>query len=163
MDKVRSGRLNPRFFRSSLIIRLRSHIRSGFPLLMGMAGMVCAFSAQAAPEHEWKNIYPDYEAQQPVKPDVSSIPSISSPDIFTPRIAPLGITQGVIETSENVAPPGEPPVDLVADKLQHDEATQTVTASGHVELVQAGKKLTADSVSYNLTNDIVRATGNVVL
>lgn len=164
MDDVRSGRPNPRFIRSSVIIRLRSHIRFGISLVAGMAGTLCAYSAQAAPpEREWSNIYPDYDAMAPVRPEVSPIPSIPSPEIFTPQIAPLGMTPGTIETTENVAAPGEPPVDLVADKLQHDEATQTVTASGHVELIQAGKTLTADSVSYNLSNDTVRATGNVVL
>lgn len=55
------------------------------------------------------------------------------------------------------------PVDLEADNLVHDEGTQIVTASGNVELVQSGRILKADVVSYNLVTDQVRATGNVVL
>jgi LPS-assembly protein len=55
------------------------------------------------------------------------------------------------------------PVDLEADQLIHDEGTQTVTATGNVELVQADRILKADTVSYNLQTDQVRATGNVVL
>ncbi len=55
------------------------------------------------------------------------------------------------------------PVDLEADELIHDEGRQTVTATGNVELVQAGRILKADAVSYNLLTDQVRATGNVVL
>jgi len=55
------------------------------------------------------------------------------------------------------------PVDLEAETLIHNEQTQTVTAQGNVELVQAGKILKADAVSYNLLTDQVRATGNVVL
>lgn len=55
------------------------------------------------------------------------------------------------------------PVDLEADTLTHDEEAQTVTASGNVELVQSGRILKADMVSYNLLTDKVRATGNVVL
>jgi LPS-assembly protein len=57
----------------------------------------------------------------------------------------------------------EAPVDLEADHLVHDEATQTVTAKGNVELVQNGRILKADEVSYNLQTDRVRASGNVVL
>ncbi len=59
--------------------------------------------------------------------------------------------------------PHEQAVDLEADELIHDEGTQTVTATGNVELVQAGRILKADLVSYNLLTDQVRATGNVVL
>lgn len=55
------------------------------------------------------------------------------------------------------------PVDLQADRLEHDERTQIVTASGNVFLTQSGRILRADSVSYNLATDEVRAFGNVVL
>lgn len=55
------------------------------------------------------------------------------------------------------------PVDLEADELIHDEGRQTVIATGNVELVQAGRILKADAVSYNLLTDQVRATGNVVV
>ncbi|HEU4839679.1 MAG TPA: LPS assembly protein LptD [Micavibrio sp.] len=55
------------------------------------------------------------------------------------------------------------PVDLEADQLIHDENRQIVTATGNVELVQAGRILKADAISYNLRTDQVRATGNVVL
>lgn len=55
------------------------------------------------------------------------------------------------------------PVDLEADSLKNDEASQTVTAEGNVILVQSGRILKADSVSYALSTDTVRAQGNVVL
>lgn len=55
------------------------------------------------------------------------------------------------------------PVDFEADSLTHDEEAQIITASGNVELVQAGRILKADQVSYDLANDTVRARGNVVL
>ncbi len=57
----------------------------------------------------------------------------------------------------------EQPIDLEADVLTHDENNQIITATGHVEFVQAGRILKADSVTYNLQTDRVRATGNVVL
>lgn len=53
------------------------------------------------------------------------------------------------------------PVDLQADNLTHDEASQTVTASGNVVMVQDGRTLKADKVTYNLSNDTVTANGNV--
>lgn len=53
------------------------------------------------------------------------------------------------------------PVDLQADTLGHDEATQTVTASGNVVMVQDGRTLKADKVTYDLANDTVTAHGNV--
>lgn len=55
------------------------------------------------------------------------------------------------------------PVDIAADDLRHDDATKTVTASGHVVLTQGGRKLTADEISYNTATDTVTARGNVML
>jgi LPS-assembly protein len=55
------------------------------------------------------------------------------------------------------------PVDLSADNLIHDEATQTLTAKGNVELKQAGRTITADEISYNLETDTVIASGNIVI
>lgn len=55
------------------------------------------------------------------------------------------------------------PVGLTADTLQHDEVSQTVTASGHVELTQGQRILKADEVTYNLGTDTVAAKGNVIL
>lgn len=57
----------------------------------------------------------------------------------------------------------EQPVDLSADSLQHDEAGQTITASGHVEMAQGRRILKADEVVYNLATDTVVARGHVVL
>lgn len=55
------------------------------------------------------------------------------------------------------------PVDLTADDLQHDEQSRMITASGNVELVQAGRILKADRIVYDLAADEVMAIGNVVL
>lgn len=53
------------------------------------------------------------------------------------------------------------PVDLQADRLQHDDTGQRVTASGDVVLKQDGKTIRADEVVYILSEDKVIATGNV--
>jgi LPS-assembly protein len=55
------------------------------------------------------------------------------------------------------------PVNLTADQLEHDEEAQTITATGHVELVQAGRILRADKVVYSLNTDTVSAKGHVVM
>ncbi len=61
------------------------------------------------------------------------------------------------------ASPGEQPVDFAADSLEHDETGQIVTARGNVEMIQTGRKLTADMVQYDLQADKVTAIGNVVV
>ncbi len=55
------------------------------------------------------------------------------------------------------------PVDLTADRVEYDENAGIVSAIGNIELVQSGRILRADKVSYNLHKDKVEATGNVVL
>lgn len=55
------------------------------------------------------------------------------------------------------------PVDFEADHLQHDDATRTITATGNVQLVQAGKILRAQKIVYNLPDQTAHAEGNVVL
>lgn len=102
-------------------------------------------------------------------------PVLSPYDEAPPRAAPV-LTQTEAPRSAPVltqaAPAGEPsqgfepsdaPVDLQADSLQHDEQTRTITASGNVMMVQAGRILRADQISYNLQTDKVVATGHVVL
>lgn len=53
------------------------------------------------------------------------------------------------------------PVDLQADRLQHDDTGQKVTASGNVILKQDGKTVRADEIVYLLNEDKVIATGDV--
>lgn len=55
------------------------------------------------------------------------------------------------------------PVSLAAEEVTHDRALNIVTARGDVELNQDGQTLYADTVSYNVNQDIVTASGNVSL
>ncbi|MBU0800068.1 MAG: hypothetical protein KKA05_03610, partial [Alphaproteobacteria bacterium] len=55
------------------------------------------------------------------------------------------------------------PVDLVADRMEHDDQTGKVTAAGNVELTQSGRVLRAEEVSYNVNTGKVTAHGHVVL
>ncbi|MBK6897347.1 MAG: LPS-assembly protein LptD [Alphaproteobacteria bacterium] len=57
--------------------------------------------------------------------------------------------------------PSDSPVALDADSLSHDQAAQTVTASGNVVMVQDGRTLKADRVVYDLKADTVIAIGHV--
>jgi LPS-assembly protein len=55
------------------------------------------------------------------------------------------------------------PVDFAADTVEHDETGEILTAMGNVELVQSGRIVKADKIIYNLKNDAVVASGNVVM
>lgn len=57
----------------------------------------------------------------------------------------------------------EVPVMIDANHLSYDDVAKTVTATGNVEVVQAGKILRADQIVYNQNTDTVAATGNVTL
>ncbi|OAN53168.1 organic solvent tolerance protein [Paramagnetospirillum marisnigri] len=56
-----------------------------------------------------------------------------------------------------------PPVHMEADQVLYDRVFEVVTAKGRVEMVQSGRTITADTVSYNLKKDLMGASGNVVL
>ncbi len=57
----------------------------------------------------------------------------------------------------------EQPVLMTADDLSFDEDLGTATARGNVEIIQGDRILNADAVTYNQRDDIVTASGNVVL
>jgi LPS-assembly protein len=50
---------------------------------------------------------------------------------------------------------------LTADKVTRDDVNNTVSATGHVELVQGPTMILAERVIWNRNTDIVIATGNV--
>lgn len=54
-------------------------------------------------------------------------------------------------------------VDFLADNVSYDETNQIITATGHVEITQAGKIVKAHQVIYNLPKDTVEAIGDVAL
>lgn len=55
------------------------------------------------------------------------------------------------------------PAEIQADQIQQDRDLNTVTARGHVEVTQSGRTLLADTLSYNLKQDVIVASGNVSL
>jgi LPS-assembly protein len=58
--------------------------------------------------------------------------------------------------------PAQGPVDITAETLEFDKATNTYIAKGEVEIVEGTRKLTADFVRYNKNTEDVYAEGNVI-
>lgn len=54
-------------------------------------------------------------------------------------------------------------VDFLADNVSYDEVNQIITASGQVEITQAGKIVKANQVIYSLSKDTVEAVGDVAM
>jgi len=73
-----------------------------------------------------------------------------------------------LETTKPAVPKppftGDPnQVDFLADNVSYDEINQIITATGHVEITQAGKIVKANQVIYNLPKDTVEAVGDVAM
>ncbi len=69
----------------------------------------------------------------------------------------------VLENDSLISVSENDPVDLLADEVTYDENNGIVSALGEVELVQSGRILRANKITYNLPEDRVEATGDVVL
>ncbi|GAB6054431.1 LPS assembly protein LptD [Magnetospira thiophila] len=52
---------------------------------------------------------------------------------------------------------------FTADEVVHDRALHTITARGHVEVTYGERTLLTDVLSYNQKDDVVTATGQVVI
>lgn len=57
----------------------------------------------------------------------------------------------------------EQPVELTADRMIYERELGIVTAKGNVEIQQGERTLFADTVTYNERDDVVTASGEVVL
>ena len=55
------------------------------------------------------------------------------------------------------------PILMTADELQFDDQLGIATAKGNVEISQGSRVLLADTVTYNQRDDVVTASGNVIL
>lgn len=115
------------------------------------------------------------------EPPVPSAPALVPPELPAPAVLPEAPATGgsSVVTPEAFPAPflnppgsanGQPagydsnaPVDMVADRLEHDEQSGQVTATGNVELTQSGRVLRAARVTYNTGTGKVTADGNVVL
>lgn len=114
-------------------------------------GFLCTFLAVGQAKAQMLTGYAPKEHQSPL---TSSAP-------VQPVFTPVPIVPPTLPA--NPVKDGKQPVDFSADNLEHDEKAQTVTATGNVRLIQAGRALAADKVVYNLATDTATATGHVVL
>ncbi len=64
-------------------------------------------------------------------------------------------------SADEIEPGGE--VLMQADELSYDQESNTVTATGNVEVAYGERIMTADKMTYNETTGVVIASGNVVL
>src|SRR5205823_12433954 len=55
------------------------------------------------------------------------------------------------------------PIVFQADEVQYDDQLALTVAKGHVEISQGGEVLLADTVSYNQRTDTITASGHVSL
>ncbi|MBI1214865.1 MAG: LPS assembly protein LptD [Alphaproteobacteria bacterium] len=92
------------------------------------------------------------------------------PEIFRPAFFPLLFAAAFVlaavlpaRGAENPVKVSDAPVSFQAKQLSHDDAKQTVTAIGDVQLEQGKKILRADKMVYYLATDTVDAIGNVSL
>lgn len=75
-----------------------------------------------------------------------------------PRIIPRAV-----EKIQRQAEGDSPPVHMEADQVIYDREYGVVTAKGRVEMLQSGRTITAETVTYNLKQDVMGASGNVIL
>lgn len=86
-----------------------------------------------------------------------------SVNAVAPAASAPAIEQSVQPTIQKGPYSQDDPVDLLADSVEYDEIAGLVSAVGNVELVQSGRILRAEKITYNLGQDKVNATGDVVL
>lgn len=118
---------------------------------------------------------PSRAATAPVPPPTTVQAAVPAPTVVTAQVQP-SLEQPAQPSQPRAAPapaaPAAPasapaeedePVNLTADQIIHDRELGIVTAVGRVEIVQQHRTLVANTVSYNLKEDVVSASGNVTL
>src|SRR5438445_8875436 len=75
--------------------------------------------------------------------------------------APPGLAQFAPQGQKK--PDKNAPIVFQADEVQYDDQLALTVAKGHVEISQGGEVLLADMVSYNQRTDTITASGHVSL
>ncbi|MSO72102.1 MAG: LPS-assembly protein LptD [Rhodospirillaceae bacterium] len=85
--------------------------------------------------------------------------------LWTVLSAPLGMASGRSAYAAFVEAEPTTALDqetlLQADEVSYDDATNTITASGYVEIQRGNRVLLADRIVYDRTTNVATATGNV--
>lgn len=74
-----------------------------------------------------------------------------------------GVAFADLAEAQAPARPPQPPVLLTADTVTFDETQGLVTAAGNVELAQGPRQVRADKITYNQKTKVVTATGHIRL
>ena len=75
----------------------------------------------------------------------------------------LFISENAIAQNNKKAFSKSEDISFTSDKLQVNDSTNVMTASGNVVITSDTRKITADRVEYNQTTDKAIAIGNVLL
>ncbi|MBK5264412.1 MAG: LPS-assembly protein LptD [Alphaproteobacteria bacterium] len=81
--------------------------------------------------------------------------------------SPNAGAQDIARPVEEQAPPSTPApanseeIAFTADRLEYDDASEVVTASGNVELLRDGNRLRANEIIWNRATGQVHASGNI--
>ncbi|RAU20621.1 LPS-assembly protein LptD [Paramagnetospirillum kuznetsovii] len=126
-----------------------------------------ALPSQAAPSRLRASVSPTSadEAGSPVRRRGVSVavqPADIDGDAVGMRRPPRIIPQA-LHKAQRREEGEDPPVHMEADQVIYDREFNVVTAKGRVEMIQSGRTISADVVSYNLKQDVMGASGNVVL
>ncbi|MGE4281254.1 MAG: LPS assembly protein LptD [Magnetospirillum sp.] len=148
----------------------RTQIPQSMPNVRPQAAPVAATGPRPSDVGGWGDAWGADAASRSTSPapavNVGTVPTASPPP---PQSIPsVAVTEdnrlavnAQIPTAQGE---GDEPVQLTADQIIHDRELGIVTAKGRVEIVQTNNRtLVADTVSYNLKQDIIAASGNVVL
>lgn len=114
----------------------------------------------------WGSAWNDEQtARQPVAaPRPAPIAAVQTPPQSLPRVSVAEDQRLSVGAQLPTGPDkAEEPVQLTADQITHDRELGIVTAKGRVEIAQINRTLVADSVSYNLKQDVIAASGNVII
>lgn len=82
-----------------------------------------------------------------------------------PALDPASVpgATAAVAAAPPVAAGEQQPVDFAADHVTYDDPNQIVTATGNIVMKQDGKTLQADTITYDIPKDKVLAEGNVAL
>ncbi len=125
---------------------------------------VPAIAAPAPPVYAPAPVYPPPPVRS-AAPAAAPGPAMAANAQSAPK--PMSLDATVPPARRKKKDAGKSPEDqavhLTADQIIHDRDLGIVTAKGHVEAIQNGQLLRADTISYNLKQDILSASGNITL
>jgi len=127
-------------------------------LLLSSSALVFPYAAAMADDHVWPQVGGWGQAwSAAANPQTAAVPKALA-------TAPSkGVGTAKSQRSKTTDDDSDRPVKMTADEVSHNQELDIVTARGAVEAFQGRRHLLADTVTYNVGQGIVTATGHVVL